>query len=102
LITRETVFFETLASRAMSLIVALRPTMPSVGFATEAGSLGDVPFAETDDLDLGMVFVLSTPQQAKKDPQCTRAKGLDKASAAPLNDTGFPRTTPAVRALALS
>jgi hypothetical protein len=72
-----------------------------MGFVTEAGSLGGVPFAEPDDLDLGMVFVLLTPQQAKKDPQCTRGIGLDKVGAALLNDTGFPRKTPIFRALAL-
>src|SRR3982750_2176880 len=39
LMTRETVFFETLASRAMSLMVALRPGLMPVTFAGTA-SLG--------------------------------------------------------------
>jgi len=34
LITRDTVFFETLARRAMSLIVALRPGLTPAGFGT--------------------------------------------------------------------
>jgi hypothetical protein len=39
LITRETVFFETLASRAMSLIVALRPGLMPDGLGALLGSL---------------------------------------------------------------
>src|SRR5688572_2310110 len=39
LMTRDTVFFETLASRAMSLIVALRPGLMPETF-TGAGTLG--------------------------------------------------------------
>src|SRR5690242_15480829 len=41
LITRDTVFFETLASRAMSLIVALRPGLRPVTF-TGTGNFGGV------------------------------------------------------------
>ena len=44
LMTRETVFFETLARRAMSLMVALRPGLMPVTFAG-TGSLGDAAIA---------------------------------------------------------
>ena len=54
--TRETVFFETLASRAMSLMVARRPTMPSMGLEAEADPAPGVPAGEPEDLDLGMVL----------------------------------------------
>src|SRR5688572_6211630 len=40
LITRDTVFFETLASRAMSLMVALRPGLMPAGFSVPAALTG--------------------------------------------------------------
>jgi hypothetical protein len=39
-----------------------------------------------------MAFVFSPGSRCAKDPQCTRAPGLDKASLAALNDTGFQKT----------
>src|SRR5262249_41722871 len=76
LMTRETVFFDTFARRAMSLMVARRPTILSGTLS--AGVSGGSPLA----LD---VFVLGIGSQ------CTGATGLDKIGWAPLNDTGFPR-----------
>jgi hypothetical protein len=54
--TRETVFFDTFARRAMSLMVALRPTILSDAFASGALASGISvwdPFA-LDVLVLGM------------------------------------------------
>jgi hypothetical protein len=62
LITRETVFFDTLASRAMSLMVALRPVRLATAFSpAESGVVPLVP----DVLVLGMLVVLAPPSGAK-------------------------------------
>ena len=62
LITRDTVFFDTLASRAMSLIVALRPLRLAAPF--NPADSGVVPLVP-DVLVLGMLLVLAPPSGAK-------------------------------------
>src|ERR1700704_5380242 len=87
LITRETVFFETLASRAISLMVALRPVMLTAPFnPAESGAVPRVP----DVLFLGMLVVLAPPSGAKAHRSVRVNQELDKSRPAPLNDTGFP------------
>src|SRR5882672_6916185 len=87
LITRETVFFETLASRAMSLMVARRPkALTAVLNPAVSGAGPLVP----DGLVLGMLVVLAPPLGAKAARSVRVNPGLDKRGAAPLNDTGVP------------
>src|SRR5580704_15334354 len=75
LMTRETVFFDTPARRAMSFMVARWP-------------VATVPLP--DDLTLTMRISSDLPR-LRKGEQSTRAPGVDKRSAAPLNDTGVSR-----------
>src|ERR1700716_2462980 len=88
LITRETVFFDTLASRAMSLMVALRPLRLSAPF--HPAPSGVVPLVP-DVLVLGMLVVLAPCVRCKGCRSVRVKRGLDKRRPAPLNDTGFPR-----------
>src|SRR5882757_7130470 len=96
LITRETVFFETFASRAMSLMVARRPAMLSTAFdpVTSCAVVG-VP----DVFVLDMRVVLAAPSDVKGAAVYAPPQGVDKMRPASLNDTGFPRHNIAVRQL---
>src|SRR5688572_17903888 len=86
LMTRETVFFETLARRAMSLIVARRPSGIS---ADSAGAGRRAPeglgFAMSFEF-FGLCWIAGMGRR-----QSTRSPGLDKRRLAPFNDTGFHR-----------
>src|ERR1700730_1769784 len=79
LITRETVFFDTLASRAMSLMVALRPFMLATPF--KPGESGAVPLVP-DVLVLGMLVVLAPPLGAKAAAVYASSRGWTKADQA--------------------
>src|SRR5580704_8109909 len=75
LMTRETVFFDTPARRAMSFMVARWP-----------GATVPLP----DDLTLTM-RIGSDASLAKTREQSTRAPGVDKSGGPLLNDTGVSR-----------
>jgi hypothetical protein len=76
LITRETVFFDTLARRAMSLMVALRPLMLATPVnPAESGAVPRVP----DVLVLGMLVVLAPPLGAKAGRSVRVKPGWTKA-----------------------
>src|SRR5882724_11092448 len=79
LITRETVFFDTLASRAISLMVARRPLMLAAAFnPARSGKAPLVP----DVLVLGMRVVFAPPSGAKGAAVYASTGGWTKADQA--------------------